>query len=117
AVLLFAACHPSSSSSRPWERVNLWEAKAEAEVMPEEGKWAKAVTRTISFLGAAEVRDMSKMPASQLAAFPTRTAGQIRALEQRAGTRVRWTLTPGAEAYLSFIPLGTTNGCPCTYTV
>jgi arylsulfatase A-like enzyme len=85
--------------------------------VPAEGKWAKAVTRTVSFLGAAEVRDMSKVPASQLAAFPTRTAGQVPALEQRAGTRVRWTIQPGSEAYFSFIPLGTTNGCACAYRV
>lgn len=115
---LLAACHRDGSNSlHPWERVDLHEAKPEVEVAPAEGRWAKAVTRTISFLGAAEVRDMSKVPASQLAAFPTRTAGQVPALEQRAGTRVRWTLHPGAEAYFSFIPLGTTNGCACSYLV
>jgi len=73
--------------------------------------------RRVSYLGAEEVRDMRFVPPQQLAAFPKRTAGQVKALEQRASTRVRWTIEPGADAYFSFVPLGTTDGCVCTYRV
>src|SRR6185295_19365593 len=46
-----------------------------------------------------------------------RTAGQVKAQEQRASSRVRWTIQPDRDAYFSFVPLGTTNGCACTYLV
>jgi arylsulfatase A-like enzyme len=80
-------------------------------------EWRKATLRQISFLGAEEVRDLRLVPAQQLIAFPRRTAGQVKALEQRASSRVRWSIQPGRDAYLSFVPLGTTNGCACTYRV
>lgn len=60
---------------------------------------------------------MRLVPAQQLIAFPKRTAGQVKALEQRASSLVRWTIQPGRDAYFSFVPLGTTNGCACTYRV
>ena len=60
---------------------------------------------------------MRFVPAQQLVAFPKRAAGQVRALEQRASSRVRWTIEPGRDAYVSLVPLGTTNGCVCTYRV
>lgn len=72
---------------------------------------------TTSFLGAAEVRDMSKVPAQQLVAFPRRTAGQVRALDQVAGSRLRWRVTPGRDAYLTFTPLGSQGPCPSNYRV
>lgn len=106
---------PESATAEPWDRVDLWRVKPEPESTPAE--WRKATIRQISYLGAAEVRDMRLVPAKQLIAFPKRTAGQVKALEQRASSRVRWTLQPGQEAYFSFIPLGTTNGCRCTYLV
>jgi arylsulfatase A-like enzyme len=89
--------------------------KPEVESTPAE--WRKATIREISYLGAEEVRDLRLVPAKQLIAFPKRTAGQVKALQQRASSRVRWTIQPGREAYFSFIPLGTTNGCVCTYRV
>ncbi len=89
--------------------------KPEVEATPPE--WRKATIRQISYLGAEEVRDLRLVPAKQLIAFPKRTAGQVKALEQRASSRVRWTIQPGREAYFSFIPLGTLNGCACVYLV
>jgi arylsulfatase A-like enzyme len=80
-------------------------------------EWKEATFRRISYLGAEEVRDMRLVPAQQLIAFPKRTAGQVHALEQRASSRVRWTLQPGRDAYFSFVPLGSTNGCECTYRI
>lgn len=116
-IFFFLASCQREPPLRPWERVDLWSTPHVVEDAPAEGRWIKPMTRTVAFLGAEEVRDMTKVPAAQLAAFPKRTAGQIPALEQRAATRVAWPIVPGAEAYFSFIPLGSTNGCACTYRV
>src|SRR6185436_4847452 len=116
-VLVLSACRQqaSSQSAGAWTRLDLWRLKPEVESTPAE--WRKATIREISYLGAEEVRDLRLVPAKQLIAFPKRTAGQVKALQQRASSRVRWTIQPGREAYFSFIPLGTTNGCVCTYRV
>lgn len=116
-LLALPACRPQeeTASGEPWDRLDLWKAKPVVESKPPE--IARAFIRLISYLGSEEVRDMSKVPAKQLVAFPKRTAGQVKALEQRASTLMHWTIQPGQDAYFSFIPLGTTNGCPCTYRV
>lgn len=71
----------------------------------------------VSYLGAAEVRDMSQVPAGQLVHFPKRTAGQVRAWRMLAGTRLRWRIGVGQDGYFSFIPLGSEGPCACTYRV
>jgi arylsulfatase len=114
AGLLIPACRPRESAAA-WDRVDLWAVSPTVESTPVELK--EAVFRRISYLGAAEVRDMRFVPAQQLAVFPKRAAGQVKALEQRASTLVRWILEPGRDAYFSFVPLGTANGCPCSYRV
>ncbi len=116
-LLILSACRPRSASEAAgaWTRFDLWQAAPAVESTPLE--WKEATFRQISYLGAEEVRDMRLVPAKQLIAFPKRTAGQVRALEQRASSRVRWTIRPGRDAYFSFVPLGTTNGCACTYRV
>ncbi len=121
-ALTLAACAACAREAAappplPWERVDLWLAKPAVEVPPPGSRWLRASTQVISFLGSAEVRDMAQVPASQLVAFPRRTAGQVRALAQTAGSRVRWRLRLGAEPYLSFVPLGSEAGCACTYRV
>jgi arylsulfatase len=116
-LLILPACRSRSetTSAGAWDRLDLWRIKPEVESTPAE--FRKATIRQVSYLGAAEVRDMRLVPAQQLAHFPKRTAGQVKALEQRASSRVRWTIEPGQDAYFSFVPLGTTNGCACTYLV
>lgn len=116
-LLTLPSCRPRSeeAATGAWDRLDLWRIKPEVESTPEE--WKKATIRQISYLGAAEVRDMRFVPAQQLIHFPKRTAGQVKALEQRASSRVRWAIEPGQDAYFSFVPLGTTNGCACTYLV
>ncbi|HEY7214690.1 MAG TPA: sulfatase [Thermoanaerobaculia bacterium] len=115
-VLSLSACHQQRGSSPDaWERLDLWRMNATVEATPSE--WRKAILRQISYLGSEEVRDMSLVPAQQLVTFPKRTAGQVKALELRASSRVRWTVQPGRDAYFSFVPLGTLNGCACTYWV
>ncbi|MEA2603789.1 MAG: choline-sulfatase [Acidobacteriota bacterium] len=95
--------------------MDLWRIAPFVDSTPVEFK--EATFRRLSFLGAEEVRDLSRVPPEQLAAFPKRTAGQVRALEQRASTLVHWTIQPGRDAYFSFTPLGAFNGCDCTYRV
>jgi arylsulfatase A-like enzyme len=116
-LLALPACRPQPEAepAGAWNRLDLWRAKPEIEVGPADGR--KATIRKISYLGAEEVRDMRLVPPQQLVTFPKRTAGQVKALEQRVGSRVRWTVRPGRDAYFSFIPLGTTDGCACTYRV
>ncbi|HEV2855928.1 MAG TPA: sulfatase [Thermoanaerobaculia bacterium] len=116
-LLILSACRPrpESHSAGAWDRLDLWRIKPEVESTPAE--WKKPTIRQISYLGAAEVRDMRLVPAQQLIAFPRRTAGQVKALEQRASSRVKWTIQPGQDAYFSFVPLGTTTGCACVYLV
>src|SRR6185295_13564487 len=112
APLLILACLPLACHRAPapppvpWERIDLWAVRPEIEIMPGDNKWARPAVPKISFLGAAEVRDMRLVPPAQLAAFPRRTAGQIRAIEQMAGSRLKWHLRIGQDAYFSFIPLG-----------
>lgn len=119
ALLALTACRAGEETAAlpPWQRVDLWQIKPEAEVLPGNNKWLRPAVQEIGFLGAEEVRDMSRVPAAQLAAFPRRTAGQIRVLEQVAGSRLKWRARIGREAYFSFIPLGTAQGCRCTYRV
>jgi arylsulfatase len=118
ALLLSLPACRTDQASQPagaWDRIDLWSVQPEVESTPTE--WKKPVFRQISFLGAEEVRDLRLVPAQQLLHFPKRTAGQIKALEQRASSRVRWTIEPGRDAYFSFVPLGSVNGCACTYRV
>ncbi len=114
-IVLACSAEPASPPPVPWQRIDLWLQKPAVEIPPPGSRWLRASTQVISFLGAAEVRDLSQVPASQLAAFPHRTAGQVRALLQTAGSRLRLRVTLGADPYVSFVPLGSETGCPCTY--
>lgn len=118
ASLVLASCRAPeevTTALPPWQRIDLWQVKPEAEIVPGDNKWLRPAAQVIGYLGAEEVRDMSRVPQQQLAAFPRRTAGQIRVLEQIAGSRLKWRMRIGQEAYFSFIPLGTQKGCACTY--
>ena len=116
ASLCLSACSArEEASAPPWQRIDLWQLKPEIEIVPGDNKWLRPSVQLIGYLGAEEVRDMSRVPAAQLIAFPKRTAGQIRVLEQLAGSRLKWRMRIGQDAYFSFIPLGTQKGCVCTY--
>lgn len=114
-ALLAAGCRRTGAGhGRPWVRLDLWATKPEVEIeQADSGR--RPFNRRISFLGADEVRDLAKVPAAQLAAFPRQTSGQIRALEQVGGTRLKWHVRLGEEAYVSFTPLGHEGGCTCSY--
>lgn len=118
SVLGLSACRAreEAAAPSPWQRIDLWQLKPEVEIVPGNSKWLRPAVHVIGYLGAEEVRDMSRVPAQQLVAFPKRTAGQIRVIEQLAGSRLKWRMRIGPDAYFSFIPLGTQKGCPsCTY--
>jgi arylsulfatase len=115
AVLALAGCRAQPpQETRPWVRLDLARTALTVEMAPDPGI---PVGRKISYLGSAEVRDMRLVPESQLAHFPKRTAGQVEALEMKAGTRVHWTVRVGRDAYVSFTPLGSEGPCACTYRV
>ncbi|HXU45194.1 MAG TPA: sulfatase [Thermoanaerobaculia bacterium] len=117
-LIALAACKPRTSPAPDaWERFDLWAARPEIDASPVANRWFRPATQRIAFLGAAEVRDMSRVPPAQLVHFPHRPAGQIRALEQVAGSRVHWRVKLGREPYLSFVPLGFERACACAYRV
>lgn len=109
-LLVLSGCRPEPAAPLPWTRIDLSRQPYTLEA-------GAAVTPKLSFLGSAEVREMRLVPPSQLAAFPTRTAGQVQALEMKAGTRLRWKVPAGQDAYFSFTPLGSEAPCACTYRV
>lgn len=113
AALLSACRTEPEPPALPWVRVDLSREPFLVEVAPSR----PAVVAKTSYLGSAEVRDMSLVPVTQLAHFPKRTAGQVQALEMAAGSRVRWRVRPGRDSYFSFTPLGSAGPCPCTYRV
>jgi arylsulfatase len=112
-----AGCRGSGrGSDLPWVRLDLWVARPGIEAAPPDAPGGRPCIQRIAFLGAEEVRDMSRVPPQQLAAFPKRTAGQIRALETSTATRLRWHVKLGEAPYFSFIPLGFEKPCPsCLY--
>jgi arylsulfatase len=124
ALLLLAACLSACraesgerGASGAWVRRDLWGERPEVEVSPFGGR-RRPFGREVSYLGTSEVRDLSKVPPQQLANIPRRTAAQVRALSQSAGSRLKWRVKVGPEAYVSFIPLGTPADrppCPCTF--
>jgi arylsulfatase len=115
-ALLLAGCRQSPREV-PWEQVDLWAQKPVIEAKPQMAPGAPVTVPLVSYLGREEVRDLSRVPPRQLVNNPKRTAGQVRAIRQRAASRVAFPVEPGAEAYFSFVPLGSEMGCPCTYRV
>src|SRR5688500_11659021 len=111
-LLVLSACRaePEPAPLLSWARLDLSREPFAVEA-------GEPVIPKISFLGSAEVRDMRLVPASQLVSFPRRTAGQIQALEMKAGSRARWPVRVGRDSYFSFTPLGSEGACPCTYRV
>ena len=117
SVAAFACKARTGAAPEAWERVDLWSLRPEVEVTPVANRWFHPTTQEISFLGSPEVRDLSRVPPEQLVHFPHRPAGQIRAIEQAAASRVRWRVRLGRSPYLSFVPLGYPRPCACGYRV
>ncbi len=118
-ALLAAGCgpRPRLEAPRGWTRTDLADVAAATPKLELNAFGATAPFQVgIGYLGSEEPRDMSKVPKSQLAAFPFRRPGEIRTLDQAAGTRLSWSVDLGTDPYVSFIPLGwTARACPCRY--
>jgi arylsulfatase len=113
---LLASCRHRSRHPTSWARTDLWQLSADIEEPALAHDSQRPYQQRITTLGAAEVRDMSRVPEEQRLVFPHESGGQIRALETRAPSRLRWKHTLGEGAYFSFIPLGTATSCPaCIY--
>jgi arylsulfatase A-like enzyme len=115
-LALCAACsRPPADPAGAWQRIDLWLEPPQVESIERAPRAGRPFAKRIAFLGAAEVRDMSKVPPQQLIAFPRRTAGQVRAIEQQPDSRLTWRLRLPREPYFSFVPLGSEGVCACTY--
>ncbi len=112
ALCVLAGCQRAPEASA-WHREALWTVPPEIEERPFGGKYVPLFRPIVSFLGAAEVRDLSRVPAKQLLAYPKRPAGQVEAIDAAIGVRLRWRLPLAASPYLTFTPLGCT--VPCTF--
>lgn len=112
AASLAAGCGPRPMVEAPlgWSRLDL--TKTAPGVKIDLYHPPAPFSQRLGYLGREEVRDLSRVPESQLKAFPFRRAPQIRVLEQAAGVRLAWRVELGREPYVSFIPLGW-SGRPC----
>ena len=89
--------------ARAWERFDLWANKPEVEVAAPHAR--RSWIRRIAYYGSSEVRDREKVPPGHFKRVKQLPASEIRALEQVLGSRLRWSLDVGEEAFFSFIPL------------
>jgi arylsulfatase len=113
ASLLPLACKKGQSGAWP---LDIWTTPPEIEVYPFGDRSITPFQKRTVSLGGAEVRDMSKVPPDQAKTYPKESGGQIHALEQLAGSRLKWHTTVGDNAYFSFVPLGAEKPCaPCSY--
>ncbi len=112
SLLPLAACHKGGNGGP----LDVWSTAPDVEVYPfGDRSITPFLKRTVS-LGGAEVRDMSKVPPDQAKTYPKESGGQIHAIEQLAGSRLKWHTTIGDHAYFSYVPLGAEKPCsPCTY--
>ncbi|MEM7052333.1 MAG: sulfatase [Acidobacteriota bacterium] len=111
ALLLLTACGPPPPAeiSHSWQRYDLWTARPEIEQpTPRRGR---SFERRLDNLGLRSEKDVGSRK------YRARRAGSLaRSLGQQGGTRLAWPVDLPAEAYLSFIPLGSPNGaCRCRY--
>jgi arylsulfatase A-like enzyme len=113
SILPLASCHKDPTGAWP---LDIWATAPEIEVQSP-GASTEPFKQRLFTLGAAEVRDLAKVPAAQLKTYPAESGGQIHAIEQLAGSRLRWRTQIGAGAYFSYVPLGAERACSCTYRV
>jgi len=113
SLLPLAACRHRHGGA--WTPTDIWTTKPEVEVYPFGNSSVQPYTLRTVPLGAPEVRDLSKVPPDQLKTYPQQSGGQIHALEQLAGSRLKWHMEIGDDAYFSYVPLGSEKPCACIY--
>ena len=115
SLLALAACHKKPPLGKPWVHLDLTREQPFVELTPPRVNENQVFTQRTAPLGGAEVRDMSKVPPDQQQAFPRSSAGEVRAVEQTAGSRLKWRVHVDDGSYVSFIPLGFEKPCPCKF--
>ncbi|MEO8504252.1 MAG: sulfatase [Acidobacteriota bacterium] len=111
SAIALAHCRPGGTRLA-WHRFELWSLPPQIEIRAFPGRNHPLSRPVVSFLGAEEVRNLELVPAKQLEAFPKRPAGQVNALKQTLGSRLKWSLQLGEQPYLSLTPLSCSR--PCT---
>jgi arylsulfatase len=116
SLLALAACHKKKQPlGKPWVRLDLTRERPFVEATPPGVAEDQVYKQRLAHLGPAEVRDMSRVPAEQQQQFPQSSAGEIRVLEQTTYSRLKWRAHIDDGSYLSFIPLGYEQPCPCKF--
>ncbi|MEM9293561.1 MAG: sulfatase [Acidobacteriota bacterium] len=92
----------SVESTEPWQRIDLWVHEPTVE---QASGSATAWSRSVVNLGRIEVRPGPFLTGFHLANIPQLAASEVRALTQRRGTQLRWTLALGETPWLRFVPL------------
>jgi arylsulfatase A-like enzyme len=116
SLLALSACHKKPPLGKPWVHLDLTKEQPFVELTPPGVNENQVFTQRTAPLGGTEVRDMSKVPPDQKQQFPQSSAGEIRAVEQTASSRLKWRVHVDDGTYVSFIPLGYEKPCPgCKY--
>ncbi|MCB1036203.1 MAG: hypothetical protein KDD47_20435, partial [Acidobacteria bacterium] len=104
-LLPLVSCKPARQEPAeiPWERFDLWVNRPEVEV--EAPGVRRSWVRRIAYYGSREVRNPKTVAPIQFDRVKQLPASEIRALEQVLGSRLRWQVEVGKEAFFSFIPL------------
>ena len=87
-----------------WERIDLWATKPRIEDHGKKGSRGRTFHKHLAHLGRA-----GKPSAGNRRRRVPPNGGQIRALEQRFGSSLGWSIDLGDESYFSFIPLGSSD--------
>jgi arylsulfatase A-like enzyme len=114
-LLALAGCHKKQPLGKPWVHLDLTKERPFVEATPPGVNEDQVFTQRVAQLGAAEVRDMSKVPPAQQQQFPKSSPGEIRVVEQTTFSRLKWRVHVDDGSYVSFIPLGYEKPCPCKF--
>jgi arylsulfatase len=115
SLLALAGCHKKQPLGKPWVHLDLTKERPIVEATPPGVNEDQAYSQRIAQLGAAEVRDMTKVPPAQQQQFPKSSPGEIRVVEQTAFSRLKWRVHIDDGSYVSFIPLGFEKPCACKF--
>src|SRR6202049_2428080 len=106
SLLALAGCHKKQPLGKPWVRLDLTKEQPFVELTPPGVNEDQVFKQRTAPLGATEVRDMSKVPADQKQQFPQSSAGEIRAVEQTASSRLKWRGAARGRGSGGVLPLG-----------
>jgi arylsulfatase A-like enzyme len=116
SLLALAACHKKKQPlGKPWVRLDLTREYPFVEATPPGITPDQVFKQRLAPLGASEVRDLSRVPPEQRQQFPQSSAGEVRVIEQTTYSRLKWRAHIDDGSYVSFIPLGYEQPCPCKF--